>query len=244
MNNKNTAKIDPMHITNYNRSDVELQLFFLFCIFVANKPSNITASKVNKMFLTNNYDEFNLKMLGSFAHNSIRHDDENIHSPFAFIHIMVKFKLVRKWLEHWKVGQYARFTRAIHDVHDTFLWDSDKLLPAGNAQLSTIRLNDIMGKITGMGMKSARFFLVHSRWDQPYAILDVHVLKWLNQVYGTTHKKTPSHHKDYKLLEGLFLGECVKWRKGPAEMDTFIWQYYHNQHDDLKGYKITQSHRL
>lgn len=214
MNNKDIAQIDPLNITNYNRTPIELQLFFLFCIFVANKPSDVTAKKVNNMFLPRYDNAFNLRVL---EENPLIHD-EGIHSPFAVIHIMVKFKLVRKWLEHWKVGQYARFTRAIHDVHETFL--------LGTAHLDTITLDNLM-KITGMGMKSARFFLVHSRWDQPHAILDVHVLKWLNQVYGTSHKKTPSNPQDYKLLEGLFLGECVKWKKGPAEMDTFIWQYYH-----------------
>lgn len=216
MKDKDITQIDPKNITNYNRTPLELQLFFMFCIFVANKPSNITARKVNNMFLPRYDNAFSLKVL---EENPLIHDG-GLHAPFAVIHIMIKFKLVEEWLQHWKVGQYHRFTKTMHDINNTFV--------LGQEHLDTITLENLM-KITGMGMKSARFFLVHSRWDQPHAILDVHVLKWLKQIYGTdlVPKKTPSNPKDYKLLEGLFLGECVKWKRGPAEMDTFIWKYFH-----------------
>ena len=41
--------IDPKDITNYNRTDVELQSFWIFCILVAGKNSDTTARLVAKL---------------------------------------------------------------------------------------------------------------------------------------------------------------------------------------------------
>ena len=39
----------PTDITNYNRTDVELQTFWLFCVLVAGKNSDTTAKLVKKL---------------------------------------------------------------------------------------------------------------------------------------------------------------------------------------------------
>ena len=41
--------IDPKDITNYNRTDVELESFWIFCILVAGKNSDTTARLVTKL---------------------------------------------------------------------------------------------------------------------------------------------------------------------------------------------------
>jgi len=46
-----TKKIDPYNITNYIRTEEELQLFLLFCIVVAGKTAYIQADKLDQ-FLT------------------------------------------------------------------------------------------------------------------------------------------------------------------------------------------------
>ena len=41
------TKIDPYNITNFQRSDAELELFLLFCIVVAGKTAYIQSEKLD-----------------------------------------------------------------------------------------------------------------------------------------------------------------------------------------------------
>ena len=45
----NESVIDPFNITNYNRTETELQVFWLFCIMVAGKNAGQTATKLTNM---------------------------------------------------------------------------------------------------------------------------------------------------------------------------------------------------
>lgn len=47
-------KFDPFDCTNFNRTDEELENFFVFCIFVAGKRADMTARKVNQMIEDHN----------------------------------------------------------------------------------------------------------------------------------------------------------------------------------------------
>tara|TARA_Y100000401_G_scaffold115688_1_gene119861 strand:+ start:4135 stop:4779 length:645 start_codon:yes stop_codon:yes gene_type:complete len=212
------SKIDPHNITNYYRTHVELELFLVFCIFVANKPSDITAKKVNGMFAPRTDNKFNLEFLKESS-PIIR--DEDIHSPFHFIHVMRKRKLLTKWLSFWKIGQYRRFTKTLEQIDDMF--------NSSHMSLKTVGLNQLM-TIMGIGMKSARFFLLHSRPNIKVAVLDTHVLKWLRNQYGNSVPlTTPTRQKTYRLIEALFLAECYHWEFTAAEMDTKIWKYYNEK---------------
>jgi hypothetical protein len=46
--------IDPYNITNYNRTEGELQKFLLFCIVVAGKTAYIQAQKLEEFLLSVN----------------------------------------------------------------------------------------------------------------------------------------------------------------------------------------------
>ena len=49
-----TKKIDPYNITNYSRTEEELQLFLLFCIVVAGKTAYIQAEKLEQFLCSVN----------------------------------------------------------------------------------------------------------------------------------------------------------------------------------------------
>ena len=49
-----TKKIDPYNITNFNRTEEELQLFLLFCIVVAGKTAYIQADKLEQFICSVN----------------------------------------------------------------------------------------------------------------------------------------------------------------------------------------------
>jgi thermostable 8-oxoguanine DNA glycosylase len=179
--------IDPKNITNFNRTEAELQEFLLFCVVVAGKNSHQQAKKL-KAFLE----------LGTGD------------SPFEKIRNMGS--ILNVWLNLQKVamGQYDRISGVFWNVAD---WQD----------LSLKQLSDVEA-IKGIGPKTARFFLMHSRPNQEIATLDTHILKWLTSIgVPNVPKATPSG-KRYLKLEQVFLAACRARHKTPAELDLEIWK--------------------
>ena len=84
--------IIPTEVTNFNRTDYELQEFLLFCIVVAGKHSQQQAKK-----------------LGEFL--SVTEE-----SPFQFVRDAVDAGSLRGHLERVKMGQYGRITKVFEEV--------------------------------------------------------------------------------------------------------------------------------
>jgi thermostable 8-oxoguanine DNA glycosylase len=185
--------VDPKNITNYDRSDIELEEFLLFSVLVANKPAHVTAKKL---------DDF----LASIPLN---------RSPLEKIkHLTINNKLASH-LKHHKTGQYHRIEKCL------------KSLLRSELDLKTCSAQDLEN-IPGIGPKTARFFILHSRRDQHLAALDTHILKFLKELGYNVPKSTPSGNK-YRELEKAFLIEAKKLDRDPASLDLEIWRYYHNQ---------------
>jgi len=78
--------------------------------------------------------------------------------------------------------------------------------------------------IPGIGQKTSRFFITHSRPNQNYAILDTHILAWLKSLgYNDIPKSTPSG-KRYQEIEQLFLFEAKQRNMSAADLDLQIWK--------------------
>jgi len=80
-------------------------------------------------------------------------------------------------------------------------------------------------KIYGIGMKTSRCFILHSRKNVRYAGLDTHVLKFLKAMGHDVPKSTPTGKK-YLKLESVFLNYADMVYKMPAEFDLDIWNQY------------------
>ena len=132
--------IDPKDITNYSRTDVELQSFWIFCILVAGKNSDTTARLVTKLL-----------------------KDRGDKTPFEFIRSL-KLVELHEYIKVCKTGQYDRVRKA--------LYFSAKL------DLRTCTRDDLMD-VYGVGPKTARFFLLHSREFCDEVVLDTHILNWM-----------------------------------------------------------------
>ena len=182
--------IDPHNITNYNRSDEELELFWLFSVLVAGKNSRIQAGKL---------DEF----LSDSSNFSV--------SPFSYIRYLVVQDFLRHTLEVHKLGQYNRLVPCFEQSLDL--------------DLRKCSVEDLEA-IHGVGPKTARFFILHTRRDEHHAVLDTHILRWMREELGVdTPKNTPTG-KRYFELEKVFLNYCAENSKFPAELDLEIWSKY------------------
>ena len=79
--------------------------------------------------------------------------------------------------------------------------------------------------ISGIGNKTARCFLIHSRPDQKLAGLDTHVLSYMRDLGYDVPKSTPSA-KRYMEIQQQFLELLKISGLSSAEFDLLIWNYY------------------
>jgi len=120
-------------------------------------------------------------------------------------------------LKNFGIGCYNNKART--------MWE---LVNAG-FDLSTCSLEDLMS-IYGVGPKTARCFLIHSRENARYAGLDPHILKYLRDKGHNVPKSTPGSKKKYEEIEKLFL-TYVGENQTVAEVDLNIWLYYRNNRE-------------
>ena len=190
--------ITPTNITNYNRTQAELEEFLMFAIIVAGKTAKTQAEKLN-LFLQDHP-----------VKNGTLNDKKD--SPFEFIERILDLNMLKLWMMDCKLGQYNRLDKAFKGILQF------------KGKLDSVTLDELES-IEGIGPKTARFFILHSRPDQQVACLDTHILKWMGSKGYKVPKTTPSKKK-YKQIESDFLHECHKVGKKVADMDLEIWKSY------------------
>lgn len=198
--------ITPHNITNYNRTQAELEEFLLFAILVAGKTAKTQAEKLN-LFLQDHP-----------VKNGTLNDKKD--SPFEFIQRLINLNMLKLWMMDCKLGQYNRLDKAIRGI----LQFKGKLDSVSAQELETIE---------GIGPKTSRFFLLHSRPNLRVAVLDTHILKFLDEKGYSVPKATPSSKKKYRKIELDFLAECDKAGKNVADMDLEIWKSYATRTENL-----------
>ena len=194
--------INPHKITNYNRSEPELEEFLLFCILVAGKTAYIQAKKLNEFL------------------NSINEKSEVSLSPFQCLKFLDENNILLYQLVSCKIGQYNR-------IHKAFSYIANN-----NIDILKCTLDDLE-KIPGVGPKTSRFFMLHSRRCE-VAILDTHILKWMRNIgYNDAPKSSPTDKKIYKKWESIFIKYCKDNDKDLAEFDLEIWNSYSKKEKNL-----------
>lgn len=183
--------VDPMDITNYYRSDRELELFWLFCIMAAGKNADITASALGR-FYNRNY----------------------VQSPFEYIQELVNAGNLEIALKMARTGQYKKLQRAFTE--------------SLSLDLRTATVDELM-EIHGVGPKTSRMFILHSRSDARCAVLDVHILRWLKNfpefIPVDVPDRTPSNLEKYEELEDywLILTDVAFPGITKAKVDLMLW---------------------
>lgn len=192
--------IDPYNITNFNRTQNELEEFLLFCIVVAGKTAYIQAQKLQD-FLSS----VNTRLMMP----------EHIN-PFQTIKSADHHGILLQEIQKAKLGQYKK-------IHSAFKYISEHKI---NLTKTT---TEELEQIPGVGMKSSRFFLLHSdiNWQKYIAILDTHILKFIREnIDNQAPKSTPTIKVTYKYWESVFLLWCEENNKNVADFDLEVWKSY------------------
>lgn len=193
--------IDPNNITDFGRGQYGLESFWIFAICVAGKRADQTSTKVQQ-FIEN---------LKSYA------DPGDWQSPIKMIVLCNQQRMTTHELKKVKMGQYDRIGRAL--VH------SAELVFGGTIDLRTCTPQDLE-QVMGVGPKTSRFFIMHSRADAEVAALDTHILRWLQDIGYDAPKSTPQSGIAYELLEQTFLQEAARRNMKPADLDLKVWYHY------------------
>ena len=192
--------VDPYNITNYDRTKDELECFLLFCIVVAGKTAYIQARKLDE-FLTS----INKRLMMP----------EHVN-PFQSLKSAEQHGILMQEILKAKLGQYKKIYNGFKYITE-HEYDLTRMTP------------DLLECIPGVGMKTSRFFLLHS--DKNYkdiiAILDTHILKFIKEnIDDRAPKSTPTIRVTYKYWEDLFLYWCQCNNKNVADFDLEVWKSY------------------
>ena len=201
------TKIDPYNITKFDRTEEELQLFLLFCIVVAGKTAYIQAEKLEQ-FLCSVNDRLMMP--------------ERV-KPFQTLISAEQHGILMQEIQKAKLGQYKKIYSAFKFISEN-KFDLLRMTPE---QLEVI---------PGVGMKSSRFFLLHSdiNYMNNIAILDTHILKFIKEnIDNRAPKSTPTIKVTYKYWEDVFLHWCELNDKNVADFDLEVWKNYARTKKDL-----------
>jgi len=189
--------IDPRTVTKFERTPEELEEFLLFSVVVAGKSAFQQAQKLEAF-------------LGPWIARG--------YTPFGAIRTMDMDGTLVDFLKQAKMGQYERISSAFRGLAHFFRFDNDNVR---FHPLKSVPVR-ILESVKGIGMKTARFYVMHTRRGQQFACLDTHILQWLGEKGHEVPKTTPRGEK-YLLLEKVFLDYCKEMNILPADLDLQIW---------------------
>ena len=189
--------VDPINLTNYNLTDIELEETILWALLVAGKNALVTS-----------------RLLDAF----LRDYSHIADTPFE---IFNRFELDRLpqlsvALKDYGFGCYNLKAKGIHQ------------LVRANLNLRTCTVDDLE-KIRGIGMKTSRMFILHTRKDAMCIPLDVHILHYLRDLGYDVPKTTPGSKKKYLIIEKLAIQLACKEGKSCANWDLDIWNKYRSR---------------
>ena len=189
--------IDPEKVTNYNQTDKELEEFILFWVCAAGKNGRTAARCLNG--LLNDIGGYDI---GPF--NAIK--------IWGYYEHPETFEGWPEMLRDNGIGCYTHKAKTMFQLANSGI------------NLKTCTVTDLES-IYGIGPKTARCFLLHSRKNAQVAGLDTHMLKHLKALGYDVPEKTPTGKK-YLDIEKIVLILANEAGISPAEYDLKIWNKY------------------
>lgn len=133
----------------------------------------------------------------------------NLVSPFE---ILKSIEDLPQELKRFGVGCFNNKSKCIKDLINK------------NFDLESCSIEDLES-VWGLGPKSVRCFLIHTRKNQQLAGLDRHVLRYLSELGHKVPKSTPNK-KQYLEIEKIFIELAKSVGKTISELDLEIWTKY------------------
>lgn len=190
--------IDPTDVIKFDRTQAELEEFWLFCTVVAGKTA-ATQARLLERFL-------NLLREVEFVRPE--------RTPFRLIAHAHNHDVLLPILIESRLGQYNRLNKCFAE---------SMYLDLANDPVEEFEA------IYGVGPKTARMFLMHSRPGQRFAAIDTHVLKHLRANGIEAPLVTPGNAKEYRRLELEFLKLADAAGQDPSTYDLEVWKSYQRQ---------------
>ena len=132
-------------------------------------------------------------------------------TPFQVVGVMDVSGILLDRIKEARLGQYPKLERAFRE--------------SLGKDLKTCTIEDLES-IHGVGAKTARYFMLHTRKDQRIACLDTHVIRHMRDLGLTEQKGTPPSGPKYKALEDEFLKLADASGMTVADFDLMIWNKY------------------
>jgi thermostable 8-oxoguanine DNA glycosylase len=189
--------VNPEKITNYRLTDSQLEEHILFWVCAAGKNGRTAAKSLNKL----------LKMVCG-----------PLGGPMHGVFVASNLYDLPDLMRACGIGCFNNKARTFTELATEVL--------GGRLNLRTCSADDLE-KIYGIGMKTSRCFIMHSRDNARCAGLDTHILKYLKaEGIENVPKSTPGSKKQYKRLEQEFLRLADEQGKQPATLDLEVWNKY------------------
>lgn len=200
--------IDPTTITDYNLTTAELEERLLFWVCAAGKNGATAARSLDKFLNTLQYNEF-----GPFDQIKLKCLDDNM--PDDIIEeSFPNYKKMSQLMKEAGIGCYNNKCRTFQE------------LAFSKIDLRTCSVEELE-KIYGIGKKTSRCFILHSRKNAQHAGLDTHLLKHLRAMgVEDVPIRTPSSNKQYLRLEKEVLRLAKEAGETPADYDLKVWKSY------------------
>ena len=120
-----------------------------------------------------------------------------------------------------RAGRLDAELRAVRLGKYGLLGRSFRRLAHSGADLAAVPWEDLT-RFPGIGIKTAKFFILHSRPAQMHGVLDTHVLAWMREHWspGLARLPVPRHSpqdpRAYRFLETVYFGMVAARHHGPA----------------------------
>lgn len=134
-------------------------------------------------------------------------------TPFEYVNRLAKSGELIGRLKDVRMGKYALLELAFANSAQAGRLDLRKVVPSD------------LEELPGVGPKTSRFFIMHSRENAQIAVIDTHVTKYLRERGYDVPKGVPTG-KVYARLEQIMIAETKASGMTPADFDLAIWSHY------------------
>ena len=134
-------------------------------------------------------------------------------TPFERIQAMIQDNTLLDNMQRSHIGKYSLLSKCYQQAIEA------------NLDLRNVTVDELE-KINGFGMKTSRFFILHSQKEANVAVIDTHVLKFLRDIGIDNVPDTIPTGKEYLRLEQIVLQEAEKANMKMSDFDLSIWSWY------------------